>query len=612
MVTRSRSPSQAITAISIIVVLLLNDIFHENAIHSRSYTGKNNIFATAFTTRRLSLQHSPTSLLQSNEKLRLLSDHFQERSKSKIGIQNQHCRRFRILMTSEENEEEEDEKKEELTINEGEEEIEIYEDEKDGDEITKDVEGEEKEEEKVETVEVYGADISEAAANSGFIDSIRDEYGLGSPCVIKVLGVGGGGGNAVNRMIETLIEGVTFWAINTDAQALTKSLAPNILNIGRETTRGLGAGGVPDVGMEAALENTEEIRRICEGADLVFIAGGMGGGTGSGAAPIVAEIARDQCGCLTIGVVTKPFMFEGRKRMRQAEDAISKLKQNVDTLIVVSNDKLLQIVPDATPMKDAFSVADDILRQGVVGISEIIIKTGIVNLDFADVRTIMKSAGTALMGVGTGSGKMRTRDAAVAAISSPLLEFPINRAGRILFNVVGGEGLLLHEVRAAAEVIYENADENANIIFGAFTDGRMSEEVTITVLAAGFADDPLSMSSEDAAAAKQKERVAIPPSLRSLYGESAVALGESATIMRSPNFYKDRRKLTRSPLGDTASLEETRRAINRGTFTKIKSKKEEGKETGSYQTNDSEDANIPPTLRRRKRDFLLNLLRRWF
>jgi len=200
------------------------------------------------------------------------------------------------------------------------------------------------------------------------------------PCVIKVLGVGGGGGNAVNRMIQTRIEGVSFWAINTDAQALAKSLAPNVLNIGRALTRGLGAGGIPDVGEAAAMENAQEIERICKGADMVFITAGMGGGTGSGAAPVVAEIAKKDCGCLTVGVVTKPFAFEGKKRLKQAEKAIENLRKHVDTVIVVSNDKLLQIVPDNTPVTDAFLVADDILRQGVVGISEIILKTGLVNV----------------------------------------------------------------------------------------------------------------------------------------------------------------------------------------------------------------------------------------
>jgi cell division protein FtsZ len=365
------------------------------------------------------------------------------------------------------------------------------------------------------------------------------------PCVIKVLGVGGGGGNAVNRMIQTRIEGVAFWAINTDAQALAKSLAPNILNIGRTLTRGLGAGGIPGVGQKAALENTAEIERICEGADMVFITAGMGGGTGSGAAPVVADIAKNDCKCLTVGVVTKPFAFEGKKRMQQAEAAIEELRKNVDTLIVVSNDKLLRIVPDNTPVTEAFLVADDILRQGVVGISEIILKTGLVNVDFADVRAVMKDAGTALMGVGTGVGRARAADAAVAAISSPLLDFPIQRAKRIVFNIVGGPNMGLQEINEASEVIYENADDNANIIFGALVDPSMGEEISITVLACDF-DTNLDFK----------------PSTTVDFSSSIVPQDDNSD--RDPNFYKNRRQLTRSPLGPNASLEETRVAITRG------------------------------------------------
>jgi cell division protein FtsZ len=368
----------------------------------------------------------------------------------------------------------------------------------------------------------------------------------GPPCVIKILGVGGGGGNAVNRMIQTRIEGVSFWAINTDAQALAKSLAPNVLNIGRALTRGLGAGGDPKQGAKAALENTKEIDRICAGADMVFITAGMGGGTGSGAAPVVAEIAKNDCNCLTVGVVTKPFAFEGRKRMKQAEDAIAELRKHVDTLIVVSNDKLLRIVPDNTPVTDAFLVADDILRQGVVGISEIILKTGLVNVDFADVRAVMKDAGTALMGVGTGVGKHRASDAAVAAISSPLLDFPIQRAKRIVFNIVGGESMGLREINEASEVIYENADDNANIIFGALVDPAMGEEISITVLACDFESD-------------------IPVDLLDEGTYSALSTNSKDDDgIRDPNFYKDRRKNTQSPLGPDATLEETRVAITRG------------------------------------------------
>jgi cell division protein FtsZ len=358
----------------------------------------------------------------------------------------------------------------------------------------------------------------------------RDPTDPAPPCIIQVLGVGGGGGNAVNRMISTGIEGVSFWAINTDVQALSKSKATQKLNIGRKLTRGLGAGGDPKVGCEAAKESILELKAIVEGSDMVFITAGMGGGTGSGAAPVVAAAAKE-CGCLTVGVVTKPFGFEGKRRMEQAEEAIKELKANVDTLIVVSNDKLLRIVPDNTPVTDAFLVADDILRQGVVGISEIILKTGIVNVDFADVRTVMKDAGTALMGVGTGIGKNRAANAAVAAISSPLLDFPLQKARRIVFNIVGGLDMGLQEINEASEVIFENADENANIIFGALVDPNMKEEMSITVLACDFAE-------QDSEVIFQK---------------------------RDPDFYKDRRLNTKSPLGTaSASVEETAKVITRG------------------------------------------------
>ena len=267
-----------------------------------------------------------------------------------------------------------------------------------------------------------------------------------SPCVIKVVGVGGGGGNAVMRMVETGVSGVEFWAINTDAQALAKfKSTTSILNIGKEVTRGLGAGGVPDNGRLAAQESREEIAKVMEGSDLVFVTAGMGGGTGSGAAPIVAEIARE-AGALTVAVVTKPFGFEGRRRMQQALEAIENLRSVVDTLIIVSNDRLLQIIPENTPLQRAFSVSDDVLRQGVVGISEIIIRPGLINVDFADVRSIMGDAGTALMGIGKGSGKNRAQEAAAAAISSPLLDFPIERARGVVFNIVGGSDLTLQEV----------------------------------------------------------------------------------------------------------------------------------------------------------------------
>lgn len=270
--------------------------------------------------------------------------------------------------------------------------------------------------------------------------------GAASPCNIKVVGVGGGGGNAVMRMIETGVSGVGFVAINTDSQALARFKGTaEIVNIGKEVTRGLGAGGQPDNGRRAAEESRSDIMKAVAGSDLVFITAGMGGGTGSGAAPIVAEVARE-VGALTVGVVTKPFAFEGKRRMNQALQAITSLREAVDTLIIVSNDRLLHIIPENTPLQKAFSIADDVLRQGVVGISEIIVRPGLINVDFADVRAIMGSAGTALMGIGRGSGKNRAQEAATTAISSPLLDFPIENAKSVVFNIVGGSDLSLQEV----------------------------------------------------------------------------------------------------------------------------------------------------------------------
>jgi len=307
-----------------------------------------------------------------------------------------------------------------------------------------------------------------------------------APCCIKVVGVGGGGGNAVNRMVETDAGSfVDFWAMNTDAQALSRSLAGNTMNIGRETTRGLGAGGTPDVGQAAAEESRAEIAAALSGADMVFVTAGMGGGTGSGAAPIVASVAKE-LGALTVGVVTKPFGFEGRKRAQQAAQATARLQEAVDTLIVISNDRLLQIVPEGTTMEGAFLVADDILRQGVVGISEIIIKPGLINVDFADVRSIMTDAGTALMGIGQSKGKDRAAEAAGLATSCPLLDSQFTAAKAVVFNICGPPDLTLAEVNAAAGVIYENVAADANIIFGASVDENMGQDVSVTVLATGF------------------------------------------------------------------------------------------------------------------------------
>lgn len=319
-------------------------------------------------------------------------------------------------------------------------------------------------------------------------ESRSDNIVPGSIAKIKVIGVGGGGGNAVNRMIASDVTGVEFWSINTDAQALAQSSAPKRLQMGQKLTRGLGAGGNPAIGQKAAEESRDEIAHALENTDLVFITAGMGGGTGTGAAPIVAEVAKEM-GALTVGVVTRPFTFEGRRRTTQADEGIAALQSRVDTLIVIPNDKLLSVIPDTMPVQDAFRVADDILRQGVQGISDIITIPGLVNVDFADVRAVMADAGSAMMGIGVGSGKSRAREAAVAAISSPLLESSIEGARGVVFNITGGTDLTLHEVNAAAETIYEVVDPNANIIFGAVIDDRLQGEVRITVIATGFSPE---------------------------------------------------------------------------------------------------------------------------
>lgn len=305
---------------------------------------------------------------------------------------------------------------------------------------------------------------------------------------IKVIGVGGGGCNAVNRMIQGNVVGVEFWQINTDAQALAQSMATYCLQIGQKLTRGLGAGGNPAIGQKAAEESRDEIAKALENTDLVFITAGMGGGTGTGAAPIVAEIAKEM-GCLTVGVVTRPFTFEGRRRTNQADEGIAALESKVDTLIVIPNNKLLSVIPSETPLQESFRMADDTLRQGVQGISDIITIPGLVNVDFADVRAVMADAGSALMGIGIGSGKSRAKEGAVAAISSPLLESSIQGATGVVLNITGGSDLTLHEVNTAAETIYEIVDPNANIIFGAVIDEKMQGEVRITVIATGFSGE---------------------------------------------------------------------------------------------------------------------------
>ena len=303
--------------------------------------------------------------------------------------------------------------------------------------------------------------------------------------VIKVVGIGGGGVNAVNRMIEAGLKGVEFIAMNTDAQALLMSEADVKLDIGRETTRGLGAGSNPEVGQRAADEHKTEIEEILKGADMVFITAGEGGGTGTGGAPIVAEMARG-LGALTIGVVTRPFSFEGRKRATQADIGIGDLKAAVDTLIIVPNDRLLQVSDAGTPVIEAFRMADEVLYQGVEGITSLIMTPGLINLDFADVKAVMTGAGSALMGIGSGKGEGRSEEAARSAISSPLLEASIEGAKGVLLSIAGPSDMALHEVNRAAETITKVAHPDANIIFGAVIDDALGDEVRVTVIAAGF------------------------------------------------------------------------------------------------------------------------------
>jgi cell division protein FtsZ len=326
---------------------------------------------------------------------------------------------------------------------------------------------------------------------------------------IKVIGVGGGGSNAVNRMIASDIEGIEFWTMNTDAQALSHSDASRRIQLGQKLTRGLGAGGNPAIGQKAAEESREEIAHALEGADLVFITAGMGGGTGTGAARIVAEVAKEM-GALTVGVVTRPFTFEGRRRTNQAEEGISGLQSQVDTLIIIPNDKLLQAINEQTPVQEAFRIADDVLRSGVQGISDIITIPGLINVDFADVRTVMADAGSALMGIGEGSGKSRAREAAIQAITSPLLESSIEGARGVVLNITGGSDMTLIEVNTAAETIYEVVDPNANIIFGAVIDPSMQGEMRITVIATGFTGEIAEPVSRPRAASTATRASAIP------------------------------------------------------------------------------------------------------
>ncbi len=330
---------------------------------------------------------------------------------------------------------------------------------------------------------------------------------------IKVIGLGGGGSNAVNRMIEHGVQGVEFIAVNTDAQALNMSQADVKLQLGAKLTRGLGAGANPEIGKKAAEESREQLTEILSGADMVFVTAGMGGGTGTGAAPVIAEISKE-IGALTVGVVTKPFMFEGRKRMQHAVSGVQNFKEKVDTLIVIPNDKLLEIVDRNTPMLEAFKEADNVLRQGVQGITDLIAVPGLINLDFADVKTIMTEKGSALMGVGVATGEHRATEAAKKAISSPLLETSIEGAKGVLMNITGSANLSLYEVTEAAQIVQSAADEEVNLIFGSVINDNLEDEIIVTVIATEFENEPLDFeipSAQEMMKNLLKKKQATPP-----------------------------------------------------------------------------------------------------
>lgn len=363
--------------------------------------------------------------------------------------------------------------------------------------------------------------------------------------VIKVVGVGGGGTNAVNRMIEEGIRGVEFVAINTDAQALAISDADIKVHIGTDLTRGLGAGANPEVGRKAADESRDDIAEALAGADMVFITCGEGGGTGTGAAPIVADIAMNEVGALTVAVVTKPFTFEGRKRKKSAEEGIKTLSDCVDTMIVIPNDKLLDIAEKKTTMLEAFAIADGVLSQGTQGITDLITVPGIINLDFADVKTIMKQAGTAMMGIGTSSGDTRAVDAAQQAISSPLLESSIDGATRVLLSIAGSKDLGIQEISDAADVVANAVDPEANIIFGTVVDESLGDQVRITVIATGFSDSNVNRQDELFAAQQSQSKAAAAEPQRTAPAASPAQAAPTRNVggTELPNFGNDQFEL---------------------------------------------------------------------
>ena len=353
--------------------------------------------------------------------------------------------------------------------------------------------------------------------------------------VIKVVGVGGGGTNAVNRMVDAGLAGVEFIGVNTDAQALLMSDADVKIHIGDQVTRGLGAGADPQVGHAAAYESRDELKEVLKGADMVFVTAGEGGGTGTGAAPIVADLA-NEVGALTVGVVTRPFSFEGRRRFDVAEQGIGELSERVDTIIVIENDRLLQVIERQTSVVDAFRLADDVLRQGVQGITDLITVPGLVNLDFADVRTIMRDAGTAMMGIGSASGENRAAEAAREAVSSPLLEASIEGATGILLNITGGKGIGLFEVNEAAEVVTSASSADANIIFGAVIDKSMDDELRVTVIATGFGQQRRRKKKATPERTRERER---EPALTSVPSTEESGFDIPKEVLDVPSFLRD-------------------------------------------------------------------------
>lgn len=403
---------------------------------------------------------------------------------------------------------------------------------------------------------------------------------------IRVVGVGGSGNNAINHMINSNVKGVEFITINTDAQDLQNSKAKKKVHIGKNLTRGLGAGGDPDSGKRAAEETQEEILETLRDSDMVFIAGGMGGGTGTGAAPTIARLAKE-AGALTVGVVTKPFTFEGQQRMRAAEEGIASLKEEVDAIIIIPNDRLLAIVDRDTSVLNAFAVCDDVLRQAVEGISDLITTPGIVNVDFADIKAVMQSAGSALMGIGYGSGEKRAEEAAQKAINSPLLEVSISGARGVLFAIAGGDDLGMLEIQDAAQIITESVDPNARVIFGAFRDDKLKkDEIKVTVIATGFSDEQLERSAE---------------SLFSIGGNITQKKEDELTPSAIHNTIAEVRSSNTSRATPTTKPKQTVKKITKDKkFPSALKKEEEKSKIKEDDADDDAEWGIPPFLRRSK------------